>query len=54
MPALGVTLEAGKALFKTKAANDFQPFSPLTKAQFEAMGGRTTEGSFQIVFTNPQ
>lgn len=54
VPALGVTLESSKASFKTKAENDLQPFWPLTKAQFEAMGGRTTEGSFRIVFTNPQ
>jgi len=54
VPALGVTLESSKASFKTRDENDLQPFWTLTKEQFEAMGGRTTEGSFRIVFTNPQ
>lgn len=54
VPALGVTLESKKAAFKTRLENDLQPYWAITEAQFQAMGGRTTEGSYRIVFTNPQ
>lgn len=54
VPALGVTLESKKAAFKTKLENDLQPYWAITEAQFQAMGGRSTEGSYRVVFTNPQ